>query len=429
MGKASAMVVDVDYGQYPRVGELKLLAVEIDNIRSQLNELTSKLNWYDAFSPRDAKARVHTLRDRDAQDAERLSGLSANLNRLKGACGEVEGQLMMRLDPRGWFNVEQRALRQKATSLRLEVKDAEGAVDALRAQHTSGRKAISQAQAELQQHTSTPITELRQSRADLSDHLASALSRREVLEAERGTFDIEVRPLVEQLSARELELRTARRNADLARKLDVELNAAPNGFERKKVHERSEEAFGTGQPKAALRQNEKIIEQTERTIEKVQRRMRDLHERWIRVVDLLIIDGSNFCFASGSDFVGLSALKAALPLLAAKCNIIVVFDASIRRKLAAGDTAIRTELASGAEVIVMPTKTAADETIISRVNGFPRRFILSNDRYSEFQDHEAVAAGRMLRHVISSDRVQILDLRIDVPYERPNQNGPGSELH
>lgn len=422
------MVVRTDYGQYPRAGDLKLLVVETDNIRSQLKELTSKLNWYDAFSPKDAEARVHTLRDRDAQDADRLSGLSANLNCLKGACGEVEGQLMMRLDPRGWFNVEQRALRQKAASLRLELKDAEDAVDALRAQQSSRREAISQAQAELQRHAKTPISDLRQSRTDLSDRLASALSRLEALEAERGAFDVEVRPLVDQLNARELELRTARRNADLARKLDTELNTAANGFERKKVHERSEEALGTGQPKAALRQNEKIIEQTERTIEKVQRRMRELHERWSRVVDLLIIDGSNFCFASGNDFIGLSALKAALPLLAVKCNIIVVFDASIRRKLAAGDAAIKTELASAAEVIVMPTKTAADETIISRANGSPERFILSNDRYSEFQDHEAVAAGRMLRHVISSDRVQILDLKIDVPYERPNQGGLGSKL-
>lgn len=423
------MVVGTDYGQYPRAEELKLLVVEIGNIRSQLKELTSKLDWYDAFSPRDAEARVRTLRDQDAQDTDRLSGLSANLNRLKGACGEIEGQLMMRFDPRGWFNVEQRALRQKAAGLRLEVKDAEDAVDALRAQHASRREAISQAQAELQQHVRTSITALRQSRSDLSDRLASALSRREVLEAERRAFDVEVRPLVDQLSARELELRTARRNADLARELDAELNTAANGFERKKVHERSEEALGTGQPKTALRQNEKVIEQTERTIEKVQRRMRELHERWSRVVDLLIIDGSNFCFASGNDFVGLSALKAALPLLVARCNIIVVFDASIRRKLAAGDTAIRTELASAAEVIVMPTKTAADETIISRANGSSGRFILSNDRYSEFQDHEAVAAGRMLRHVISSDRVQILDLRIDVPYERPNQGVLGSKLH
>lgn len=65
----------------------------------------------------------------------------------------------------------------------------------------------------------------------------------------------------------------------------------------------------------------------------------------------------------------------------------------------------------------MGSKEAADELILDEARG-ANVFVISNDRFADFPDKQAVREDRIIRHEIVGDRVIVRDLKIDVEFNR-----------
>lgn len=199
-----------------------------------------------------------------------------------------------------------------------------------------------------------------------------------------------------------------------AEQLDLELSHASNGYERAKIHEQCEAQFGDGSPKRILRDARGKLRSVNNNIPKLERRIKDAIQKSERIVSHLIIDGNNACYDNGT-FIQLRAVRALVNWAKQEFKVTVVFDSSIRRNLKADDSDIRRYLGASASVYVSPTKTAADEYILKLAGTDPHTFVLSNDRYAEFHDYDAVATERVLRFMIAEDRIMVNDLDLSAP--------------
>jgi rRNA-processing protein FCF1 len=133
-------------------------------------------------------------------------------------------------------------------------------------------------------------------------------------------------------------------------------------------------------------------------------------------IDSIIIDGNNACYSSSSDFIGLSAVRTLAQHLSKRFKVTVVFDASIRKLLKASTQDIQKNLGREISTYVAPSKNAADEYILKLAEGCDRSYIITNDRYSEWHDYDAVREARAINFLISSDKIIVNDLDVSIPF-------------
>ena len=202
---------------------------------------------------------------------------------------------------------------------------------------------------------------------------------------------------------------------DRARDFVRRLGEAKDGAARGVIHGECERALGVGKPGVFISDNERTLNSLQRNRDKIERRIKSELDKAQRRVDHLVIDGKNMCFQE-STFIGLKAIAAFLAGPIGSIKVTVVFDASIRNDLRAGDDEIRAQLNRSAAVHISPSKTAADEFLLKLASGNPHAFILSNDRFKEYLDFSAVAEGRLLRFLIADNKLMVNDLDLTLSF-------------
>lgn len=252
-------------------------------------------------------------------------------------------------------------------------------------------------------------TSLSQQAGELQNALAIALQRESALDAQLGNMPREI----VELARRMLNLKRA---ITAAEDYNRDLDRASTKAEKARIHASCRQTLGNSAPGKVIEKSEAALHFTQREHDKVAQRIEDLIARDARPIERLVIDGSNLCYASGSDFIGLQALQTVLGPLATRYPILVVFDANIRSKLRMTGAQIRQALGLQADQLtILVNKQKADETLL-RLAVSPGTYIVSNDGYGDFKDLQARYEGRVLPHTIAGGRVLIVDLAIDLPF-------------
>lgn len=182
------------------------------------------------------------------------------------------------------------------------------------------------------------------------------------------------------------------------------------------VHQECEKLLGEGSPKKVIRQSESQILRLERDLEKSKKRAIQIRVNVSRDIRKVIIDGNNMCYENGK-FVGLPPVIESTKELQRKYKVIIIFDAAIRSQIKAGNQEIRGKFDHSVDVHVVATKQLADETILDIASNDDSCYIISNDRFGEYQEKAAVKDDRLIRHEVVSGNVLIHGLNINVAYE------------
>ena len=103
-------------------------------------------------------------------------------------------------------------------------------------------------------------------------------------------------------------------------------------------------------------------------------------------------------------------------LLSRIYSVIVVFDSAIRRLLNCDDSGIRKRLGNHAKVHIVASRRLADETILDLACANELTYVLSNDRFGDFNEKSAVKDGRIIRHEIVDGNVFVHDLQLRAAY-------------
>ena len=186
------------------------------------------------------------------------------------------------------------------------------------------------------------------------------------------------------------------------------------------IHEECERTFGEGSPRRIIGERQKEVRRLERDFDKARRRVEDIARKASRKIDTIVIDGNNLCY-EGNTFIGLSAIEALLPSLVRVCSVVVVFDSAIRRMLNTTDSGIQKRLGRRARVHIVASRRLADETVLDLASGSEGVYVLSNDRFGDFNEKHVVRDGRIIRHEIVNGNIFVHDLQLRATYSPERQ--------
>ncbi len=381
---------------------------EIDRLWQREKQLTDELQWYRSTKPaalvddqQKSEAAAEQLQlEIQALDHE-IQENNARLDELAPAIGTL-------FNPFNWFAKEQVALRRERRQLREigHQKDTQRQLKTRELETTRAR--IVQITTDLQRYHTFDFAERQRELLQVKDKLHHAIDRKRRVEEV-------LTPLVSEMQT--LEERKRRVEADLKAAQDFEqrLSHARSSSERARIHEQCGNRFGESSPRTVIFERQKELRQLERDYEKAKRRVEDVAAKAARRIDTIVIDGNNLCYERGA-FIGLNALEALLPLLSQTYSVVVVFDSAIRRLLSTDNAGLQKRLGAHAKVHIVASKRQADETILSLADANEFAYVLSNDRFGDFNEKSAVKGGRIIRHEIVEGNIFVHDLQLKATY-------------
>lgn len=421
MGTSSAPANSWDEWN-PLTHELASAKKELTKLRSRRTRLSSAIERHDLVDMRPVRDRHATLEASARENTAQSQVLDGQIKLADDDVATAERDL----ETCKRFSRQRRTARKNLSELRR-------ARNKLIRQKSRGDKAKNKIADDLEavETQLTTYTEFdRTAKVRQLDELSTEIERRRVeldeLRARKKRLDTKLAPLVDELSRLQEQEAHAQRQSDAldniiddyrtrlatARSLMQKLDLAGTSYERKLIHEDSEALLGTGRPgpiahdaRARIneceheqRQLQKQRERITRNIQKLVHRIKVEARKESRLIERLVIDGSNLCYQSDNTFIGLRALRPLSAELVQRWTVTVVFDASIRSLLRTNDEGIRAQF-PGAEVHVVATGEKADEVIL-RLADQTTTHIVSNDRYTDFPDYPAARDHRVIRHEI-----------------------------
>jgi rRNA-processing protein FCF1 len=397
----------------PLTRQCKETQQQIEVLVKSRAEAEAALQWHASVNESSLAERITQSEDAARQLRNEIHSLEVTIRQHSDAIRAIEPAIRTLFNPRNWFDRDQVALRRQRSGLQVSGRRATGAKQSKVQALEKTQSQIGEAVAELQRYRDVDVAKHQADLRRLESSIASKRDELTVLSEQKCRVDEVLAPLVQEL--RNLQARIGQSQLDLsaAETLDRRLSSAGNSYERAMIHEQCETRFGVGSPRKVIGDSQRQIRQWERDCEKAQRRIAEVAQKASRKIEAVVIDGNNMCYEA-SRFIGLAAIEAVLSPLAKICAVTVVFDASIRRLLNIDDSGLQGRLGACAKVHVVASRRMADETILDLAGMNERSYVISNDRFGDFNEKLVVRHGRVIRHEIVGGNIFIHDLQLRV---------------
>ncbi len=388
---------------------------EIDELRQREKGLADELQWYSRIDPsaltddqRRNEATAEQLRLELQEFDNDIQAINAQLDELARAIRTL-------FNPFNWFAKDQVLLRRRRRELRevYNHKAAQRRSKARKLQAT--RRRIALVSADLERHRTFDVAGRRRELSQIQQSIVAKTEELAVVADRKRRVDEVLAPLVDKMKKIRKEIRRAEAELEAAEDLDRGLSDAENPYERAKIHEECESEFGEGSPRRVIVERQKTIRKLKRDYDKLKRRAKDVARKAARKIDTIVIDGNNLCYEGGT-FIGLGAIESLLPLLSRSYSVLVVFDSAIRKLLSTDDAVIQERLGAHAKVHIVASRRTADETILDLAGASETTYVLSNDRFGDFNEKSAVRSNRIIRHEIVNGNIFVHDLQLRATY-------------
>ncbi|KVK77162.1 NYN domain-containing protein [Burkholderia sp. MSMB1498] len=399
------------------------LEASLSAAKDELSKYMDQLERHSKFDVDKAfAAHIDAVRESEA--------LKLDLEKISNSIAE-QGEWVTRLyrekrpglDPRSWFSGERLARKREFTEQDRIFNQLRGERDELRERIDAADARISSLRSDLERHRCFDVLEAEAAIKALNTHVLQLTFDRARLQPMKIEVDRQLLALLGVLA--NLKLRKSELLGEIADAwaLDRRLNAAVDDHERETVREACRMSFLDARPDLAASRKQAKLAATDRNIGKLEARLKLIAHRANRSITSIVIDGNNLCYQYQA-FIGIEALKALVRELSRNYSVIVVFDASIRRLLGAGDQEISASFSDTAKVHVVAPRQQADETILGSASA-SNVYVISNDQFVEFPDKLAVREHRIIRHAIVNNRVMVNDLNVEADFALAGQSKEG----
>ncbi len=392
-------------------------------IKSVITELTAKkdavfgeLQWFDANDNAELTNQLQASR----RQAEALRHKYQELETLIALCQRnhagTRTKIRTLFNPKNWLASDQVQLRLTLKGLTSAQHTLEAEKKNLSDQIKSMDRDVQTADTTLKRYSAFDSERRREEMRSIDNELGSQLAKAKIIEKRKTEVDHALKPVVDQMQQYTEHKQRAESIRSRATTLEHKLSNAGNSYQRAMVHKQCAAEFNVPSPGKVIAQSEQEIHRIDRDIEKVLKRAQEIAQRASRTIHTIVVDGNNLCYEN-SRFIGLAALDALIPLLQLNYSVITVFDAAIRRMLRADDKTIVSRFGNQVKMHIVLTGGRADETILDIAGTDKHTYILSNDRFGEYNDKSAIRDQRIVRHEIVNGRILIYALGIDAEYK------------
>lgn len=412
----------------PFAVELHALKAKYDQAQSELQKWQAQLVWHQGFSIDKANLDLRQAVAEDEGTQRQLVRAREEVKALAASHSELETKARMGMDPRYWFSAERAMAKgQVDESLKLLANQA-SRVQKLELEVMATSHHV--------RNCGEVLTLAREFDPLLAQAASLALletieriePQLEVLQARSDDLDAKIREHVESMRADEAEIARINDRMSRAKYFASQLSSG-NSFERRQIHEQCAKELGHGSP-------DRVIQECETERKFVDRKLAKLKEKIDEIIRFsefdirhIIIDGNNLCYANRTDFIGLDALEALVPMLEEKYKVTVVFDASIHKDTGLSQQRIEEKFPSEVEVHVVPSETKADDTVLELAEHDPHAFVLSNDIFRDFSDKKAGKKKRRVTHSTLHGFTHVPALQISVTFDTPrSRTAPAGQV-
>jgi chromosome segregation ATPase len=375
--------------------------------------LQDSIESYKAFAPDVELKKVELFESTSVDLSQKIADEKVKIANLESRLKDTRATQTNPLVFWKFFTAEQKQLRLEVNRLRKELSAVKERLMNDNQALSKVRSDLSSAQKRISEHKSFNLNDSETQLAAIQPKTRQIASDLAAAKIELASIEEKIRPHSQELERLETELETF--NSDIAKadRLDRDLTAAENSYERAMIHQECEEKFGSGSPRHVINDRRGKVRRLENNIPKLERRIRDELKKLDRTISHLVIDGNNACY-EGQSFIGLRGISALLEALGDSFKVTAVFDASIRALLKSDSQGIEKVLGPRAATHVAPTKTAADEYLMKLAGEDRSVFILSNDRFAEYHDYDVVKSRRVLRFLIADGKLMANELDISI---------------
>lgn len=388
------------------------------DLSSRKDVLGKELNWFDSTNRGDLNARLAETRQQTQLLRNQLQESANRIISHQCVHEKLKTQVRTLFNPKNWFDPDQIQLRQQQNEVVLAIQAELAESNRLTGEVENTVRSVAEQEKIIARYSAFDANARREDLRNIESQLATELLRGQRILVRKQAVDKALQPVVEQLRDYEQLKQRAESNKVRAAALDRAISNASNSYEKAMAHKQCESEFEVGSPTKVIERSDREIVRINRDYEKAYRRAVEIGQKASRTIDTVIIDGNNLCYDS-QKFIGLGALKSVISFLHPVYSVTIVFDAAIRSMLQVYDQAIGKALGDGVTVHIVSTGSKADETILNLAGTDKNAYILSNDRFGEYNDKSAVREKRILRHEIVNGRVFVNDLNFEGTYSGP----------
>ena len=208
----------------------------------------------------------------------------------------------------------------------------------------------------------------------------------------------------------------------IAEDYDSLLTNEQSASARKLLHREIEEKLGSGNAREILRDRKRKIQNVENRVKdriiKNQKKhfIKERRKFVLSTCNFIIIDGNNFCYKNGVEYIGIDHLIKFANYLKNNYKLLIIFDKSILRWTKKDFLTIRSLFPKSVEIKIGTSKYEADYSILNYAENEENVFIISNDKFIEFGNEEVVYNNRLIGHEIFSSKILIQDLDINFSF-------------
>lgn len=390
------------------------LSEQIQVQQRRIKEIDAELQWHAEIDGRALTAQHQAEVSAWQAQVDSIHAIQQSVQEKTQAKQALEASLKSMWNPKNWFDAAEEAKRVEIRGFTKVIKQ----LNATRAQHEAlCKECASKSQKTLSllnKYRAIQPDALHQQRLDAAEAEKQLAQRFKRVSQLKALADDELAVPLQNLRDKRALLEIEKRTLNQALMLEQQLNAASGGYQRKQIHEESGRVLGDGRPGIVVKKARSAISRLTSDIDKLEKRLHQLKNKHARDIRTLVVDGNNLCYQE-SRFVGLGPLRALLDELPQEYTVKIIFDASIRKLLKANDQAIRAALNPSQKaslVHVVATRQSADETILFTANDDPFSYVVSNDRFGEFEEMPCVRDKRLIRHEILDNKVLLRDLGV-----------------
>ena len=401
----------------PLVKEYHRIREVINEINLKRDKLTKELEWYDNTNVSQLTRKIDDYISLKRDKKNELNDVEKEIATNEQEVANIKINRKSILNPVNWFSKMQRDIRSECSRLEQRGIKKNNLKESIVNKILETDSSVSKVTSELNMYHHFDRDGIELNIVNLTDKLNSNLSEYEVIRKRKSEIDDKLNPIINEINNLESQKRNANKKIDKAEELNRELDRADNSYQRRIIHEKCEELFGEGSPSKIINNKKRLINGIDRNVAKLLKRAKLIEESSARkaAIQTIVIDGNNMCY-EGRDFVKLKPLISVTTKLRSAYNIILVFDSSIRSMLRSNDKNIASHFMDNIKVHIVASKQLADETIIDIASNNDSFYILSNDRFGEYNDKEVVKKKRLIKHEIVNGQVLIHDLDINVSY-------------
>jgi hypothetical protein len=398
-----------------RRDRLTRLKEQLRTLNERQVALTKSIDDHNSFSPEVERQRIASLNISCGALAETIRQTETAKAPLEAKLRPIQDAQVNLLKFWKYFAADQRSLRFQSDRLKAEILPLEQRLRDDKAELSKKIEATRTADKRILDHAAFNLDQAVRQLSEVNGAANTVAADQKSLAEDIARIERKIQPHLQEYDRLKSEVSALEADIDAANRFDQKLSNAANSYEKAMIHQECEAKFGNGSPKKIVSIRSGQLRSLANNIPKLERRIRDELQKSERIIRHLLIDGNNVCY-EGQTFIRLTALCALLEALRDRFKVTVVLDASIRKLMNTDTQGIERLLGQTVTTHVAPTKTAADEYLLKLAGKDEHTFILSNDRYAEFHDYDAVKTGRLLRFMIADGRLMANDLDVTVHF-------------